>query len=206
MNGKVNDNASKPIASAYDKIKEAIEKIEKLGGNHPVRISVNVNAIINGVDEAVEKMNTAARRLEKALRRLNAAKSGGSGGFTGGYGGHAAEHHNGGKIRPIYRAHGGSIFNSRGTDIVPAMLTPGEYVVNRMAASRIGDETLWRLNHMDLAGALRSLSARVGQSIVPRGNVINNTTNNTRNNNVSIHNNSSAGVGLGRANRWVMSL
>ena len=206
VNGKVNDNASKPIASAYDKIKEAIEKIEKLGGNHPVRISVNVNAIINGVDEAVEKMNTAARRLEKALRRLNAAKSGGSGGFTGGYGGHAAEHHNGGKIRPIYRAHGGSIFNSRGTDIVPAMLTPGEYVVNRMAASRIGDETLWRLNHMDLAGALRSLSARVGQSIVPRGNVINNTTNNTRNNNVSIHNNSSAGVGLGRANRWVMSL
>jgi TP901 family phage tail tape measure protein len=33
----------------------------------------------------------------------------------------------------IYRAFGGSIFKPRGTDTVPAMLTPGEFVVNRKA-------------------------------------------------------------------------
>lgn len=31
---------------------------------------------------------------------------------------------------PVYRAAGGSIFKPRGTDTVPAMLTPGEFVIN----------------------------------------------------------------------------
>lgn len=34
---------------------------------------------------------------------------------------------------PVYLADGGNIFKPRGTDTVPAMLTPGEFVVNRKA-------------------------------------------------------------------------
>jgi len=37
---------------------------------------------------------------------------------------------------PAYRAAGGSIFQPRGTDTVPAMLTPGEFVVNRKATQK----------------------------------------------------------------------
>lgn len=36
--------------------------------------------------------------------------------------------------RPIYQEEGGPIFAPRGTDTVPAMLTPGEFVVNRASA------------------------------------------------------------------------
>ena len=36
----------------------------------------------------------------------------------------------------LYRALGGSIFKPKGTDTVPAMLTPGEFVVNRAAVNR----------------------------------------------------------------------
>jgi len=38
------------------------------------------------------------------------------------------------EVVPANRARGGSIFQSRGTDTVPAMLTPGEFVVNRQSA------------------------------------------------------------------------
>lgn len=37
-----------------------------------------------------------------------------------------------------YRAVGGSIFKPKGSDTVPAMLTPGEFVVNKQAASKHG--------------------------------------------------------------------
>ena len=202
IDGKVDDKVKPLLDKEYKKIKDAIDQFDKLPKSKT--ITVTISARVLGTQAAIQTAKDAIELAKSAIAGINAHVNKPITVHTGA-GGHVTPH-NGGKIHPIYRAHGGSVFNSRGTDIVPAMLTPGEYVVNRMAASRVGDETLWRLNHMDLAGALRSLSARVGQSIVPRGNVINNTTNNTRNNNVSIHNSSSAGVGLGRANRWVMSL
>jgi TP901 family phage tail tape measure protein len=36
----------------------------------------------------------------------------------------------------VYRANGGSIFKPRGTDTIPAMLTPGEFVVNAKATDK----------------------------------------------------------------------
>jgi hypothetical protein len=44
----------------------------------------------------------------------------------------------------VYRALGGSIFKPKGTDTVPAMLTPGEFVVNRAAVNRDGNLALLR--------------------------------------------------------------
>ena len=44
---------------------------------------------------------------------------------------------------PKYFAAGGF---SRGTDTIPAMLTPGEFVINKNAASEIGINNLNRLN------------------------------------------------------------
>ena len=38
----------------------------------------------------------------------------------------------------VYRNEGGSIFQSQGTDTVPAMLTPGEFVVNKASTQKYG--------------------------------------------------------------------
>lgn len=49
-------------------------------------------------------------------------------------------------LKPQYREKGGSIFKSQGTDTVPAMLTPGEFVINKKSAQRIGYGNLNRMN------------------------------------------------------------
>ena len=47
---------------------------------------------------------------------------------------------------PVYKADGGTIFKPRGTDTVPAMLTPGEFVIRKSAVDRIGAGTLAAMN------------------------------------------------------------
>lgn len=47
-----------------------------------------------------------------------------------------------------YRVGGGSIFKPRGTDTVPAMLSPGEYVIKKSAVDAIGVDALNDINHM----------------------------------------------------------
>ena len=47
----------------------------------------------------------------------------------------------------VYRANGGSIFQPKGTDTVPAMLTPGEFVIRKSAVDKIGAGNLAALNN-----------------------------------------------------------
>lgn len=103
-----------------------------------------------------------------------------------------------GKHGVTYRQFGG--FVPRGTDTVPAMLTPGEYVLNRNASNVLGTEVLQRLNHLDIRGAITALATRAGRQISP--NVVNNTRNE-----ITINNHTpSSDVGLTRASRWVKQL
>ena len=67
----------------------------------------------------------------------------------------------------IYKAFGGSIFKAKGTDTVPAMLTPGEYVLKKSAVDAVGKEFMDRLNGLDFKGALTALSKRVGMGMIP---------------------------------------
>lgn len=203
IKGEIDNQAKKELDDEYDAINKAIKKFDKLPKSKTVRIQINTE--INGKDAAIAAASNAIDAIKKAILGMDATISK-TVNTSITYGGHGHSVHNGGKIRPIYRAHGGSVYNSRGTDTIPAMLTKGEYVINRMAASRIGDTALWRLNHMDIAGALRSLATKAGQGIVPHSNVVNNTTNNTKNIDVDIHNGSGGNIGLGRANRWVRSI
>lgn len=46
----------------------------------------------------------------------------------------------------IYKADGGNIFQPKGTDTVPAMLTPGEFVMKKSAVDRIGAGNLSAMN------------------------------------------------------------
>ena len=74
--------------------------------------------------------------------------------------------HTGGLISNVgvlYRARGGlasnPMFKREGTDTIPAMLTPGEYVQNRDAVKYFGVDFMRRINHKDLNGALQSFGS-----------------------------------------------
>lgn len=63
--------------------------------------------------------------------------------------------------RPQLRASGGPIdWRPHGTDTVPAMLTPGEFVMRRSAVSTLGKQFMERINALDIAGAVKSLYYR----------------------------------------------
>lgn len=63
---------------------------------------------------------------------------------------------------PIYRAGGGSVFfKPRGSDTVPAMLTPGEFVMRKTAVDKIGVPILSMLNSMNIPGAIDALIAKI---------------------------------------------
>ena len=47
---------------------------------------------------------------------------------------------------PVYRSNGGSIFKPKGTDTVPAMLSPGEFVIRKSAVDAIGADNLAAMN------------------------------------------------------------
>tara|TARA_R100000808_G_scaffold24175_1_gene55026 strand:- start:463 stop:678 length:216 start_codon:yes stop_codon:yes gene_type:complete len=62
------------------------------------------------------------------------------------------------KSKLQYKEFGGTIFKPRGTDTVPAMLTPGEYVLNAEAVESIGVDNL---EYMNETGSLPVSDARM---------------------------------------------
>lgn len=125
-------------------------------------------------------------------------------------GGMIAERYNGGQI-PEYHSTGGRVgermkgklswftgnrASGPSTDTVPAMLTPGEYVLKRSVANALGKGFLDALNTMNLNSAMAHLQNKVA------GNVTNNTYNNITQN---VDNKASYLNGLGSIRRVVRS-
>jgi hypothetical protein len=54
---------------------------------------------------------------------------------------------------------------SMGTDTVPAMLTPGEFVIKKSAVDRIGASTLVKINGYADGGLVGGVSAVAGDSV-----------------------------------------
>lgn len=98
----------------------------------------------------------------------------------------------GGLISPIYRASGGL---SQGIDTVPAMLSPGEYVVKRSAVAKAGLGVLNALNHGDLGAAARSIGSRFTNSWNNSRSYASTVNNNqkTVTNNVTVNNRTRGG-------------
>ena len=104
----------------------------------------------------------------------------------------------------IYAANG--MFIPHGTDTVPAMLTPGEYVVRRKAAAAFGKAFMDRVNALDIHGAFRALSHRM--SVPSTGSFIANNQR-TYDNHASVTQNivtNSQSFTHRRARRWVRAL
>lgn len=112
----------------------------------------------------------------------------------------------------IYRSKGGSVFGDifkpKGTDTVPAMLTPGEYVNRKKAVDTFGIRFFQRINHLDVAGAFRELSARFGSVVgTSRGTSITNNITNNNSPTINQHiNTNNPNFAFKRANRYVMAL
>lgn len=89
----------------------------------------------------------------------------------------------------VYRATGGEVFGKRGSDTVPAMLTPGEFVLRKSAVDKLGVGVVRRLNNMDIRGAYNQMfgnmnhHARIQPSV---RSIVNNITNNNVTNNANI--------------------
>lgn len=186
--------AAKAIADAWAKIQDEYSKSVKVKiklGDHKNSVTPYINAAIRSINNAVNRIPSSVDKTvtvnikpgapNDPLGLLNPPHTGGSIVKNG----------------PVYKALGGFAFKPRGTDTIPAMLTPGEYVMNRMAANAIGSDVLQRLNHLDISGAIRGLYMRTGML---------GTVNNTKNANVTVNNYNAPDVGFAKASRWVQQL
>lgn len=184
--------------------KSAVDQIfQTLNGDlENVEVEVHINGKVTGHDKLIADINDAKSKIMSAVRSIpnsitrhvyihvtphvnvgsfhvpTASELGG-----GQYRGGLITGKNG---RALYRAKGGSIFGNifkpKGTDTVPAMLTPGEYVHRKEAVDTFGIRFMQKVNQLDVAGAFRELSARMGSSVMSRrGTTIynNNITNNS---------------------------
>ena len=111
---------------------EAEARIEKQG----TRIG---EVIVNAIERLLQNVaDKADQNANLGQTGRGAPNSQGRGYATGGI---------------VYREGGGSIFKPQGTDTVPAMLTPGEFVVKKSAVDHYGSDTLEKLNNKTLYAA-----------------------------------------------------
>lgn len=187
-----------------------------------VEVTVNIKGEVKGADDLVSKINKAHTQITNAVRKIpstitktvtvniNGSVNNNLPGFSSGldWPPHTGGYIDGKHRRPLYRAKGGIInpFRPKGTDTVPTVLTPGEYVMKRSAVDTFGVRFMQRINNMDIRGAMRELSARAGHlATVNRGITYNYTTNN--NQQVTQHiNTNNPNFAYKRSNRYVTAL
>lgn len=162
----------------YDSKKKVINEIKKgkkqiqnqKGG---ISFSIPVRVWFNVITNAA----SALAKITKARWAVQRGATGQAGPITVGPG----QSMGGLRTRSgvLYRSGGG--FAPRGTDTVPAMLTPGEYVHKKQAVDFFGVDFMRKVNNMDVRGAMESLLTKAGTSIgVGRQSIVNNTVNNNQ--------------------------
>lgn len=190
---KGQDDVVKDVKKQIDVVKKRIQNLDAFVRKQiNVALSERTVGITGAVEAAKAGINAAMSAIKSIPSTVNKPIT-----VNTNPGGHVPKQF-GGKAR-VFRANGGSI--RRGTDSVEALLTPGEWVMNRHATSMLGDDVLSKLNRLDVRGALDSLSLRAGQI---QSRTINN--NSTKNANVTVNNYHSDGVGYSRAGRFVRAL
>lgn len=204
------------FATFISQLKSALESLKDIQGDFELDIEVklatgfqsSVKNVVTSINNAKKRISTAAGKglnitipvrvtfslstnfggvlagILSQRRRLS--------GMSGRVGHSGVQEATGGMV---YRAHGGGIpWKRRGTDTVPAMLTPGEYVHNKRAVNTFGIDFMRKVNNLDVKGAMNELMHRAGgMANVNRGVSI--TNNNYNNQKVTI-NNSNAGAGF----------
>lgn len=190
-------------ASALGKIKNNSEGI----GGSLITASLGISALGNACasnKDSVGQMASSIAKLSNALNEMPKSVNVNFGGVFGNAVGSAIDSlfSNGGVV---YRANGGSLFKPRGTDTVPAMLTPGEFVMRRRAVSAFGANFMNRINNLDVDGAIRALTIKAGSRVFGRSFVTNYNRDNHATVNQNIYN-ASQNYSQRRASRWARAL
>lgn len=175
------------VQGVIKNIKNAKKDIEKL--KTPIRFNIPVTvtfSVSTNAYSAIAKLKQDRQLVSNARNNVMTPMEQAKGGL-------------------IYRAHGGGIpWRRRGTDTVPAMLTPGEYVHNKRAVSTFGIDFMRKVNSLDMKGAMNELMHRAGHMAnINRGTTINNTTYNNQKVNITNNGNSGAGFTFKSASRFV---
>ncbi|MBO0467863.1 hypothetical protein JZO73_10005 [Enterococcus plantarum] len=122
-------------------------------------------SLIDGFKEGIRGMATA---INEELKNVKTAT-------TKSQGGEVEFHASGGLA---------GIFKKKGTDTVPAMLTPGEFVQRRAAVSTFGLDFMNKVNNLDVRGAFSALTGRFNTQsmLIPAVSTVVNNINHTTNN------------------------
>ena len=139
-------------------LKAKIKKLEKeiselVEQRNTARTNAGRNSIQAKIDEKNNQLRYTKEALDDARAKLEslkpkAAGGGGGGGGGGGVGpvmkamGGLIKYSMGGKVASRYLSSGGSL----GSDTIPAMLTPGEFVIKRPAVQNFGVKKLEAIN------------------------------------------------------------
>ena len=208
------------IQGFVDSVNSLMDSIDSLTGEHEIEASVKLKSnevigadkVVKTIEDAVTAIQNAWKKMPYSLSRTININVGGrlnASGFnsalergrrytgvqpyTGGYASRKGL---------LYRSNGGSIFKPRGTDVIPAMLSEGEYVQRKKAVDTFGIDFMRKVNNLDVRGAVQALLARGGNvtSTLNRQSVVNNTVNDNRRvtQNINTNNPSMARMSLGR--------
>ena len=219
--GKSYGNAlKKGFGTAIDKLSDVIDsQITKLRNNSSKFTAIGTlfgNSMALAFARASEGLSSSISRqvrdIQDSLNSISMPTFNTNIGTSGG----AVHASTGGFISSsrnvLYRSNGGlaSVFKPRGTDTIPAMLSPGEYVLNSRAVKAMGVSNLNRLNSLDIKGMFYSMARRFGIQQMSKSPITTyNVTNiNNNNNNAKVTQNmrGSQGFSYVRANRWARSL
>lgn len=174
------------------------------GANAGASYSNGFNNSINLNTPNGTTTTTTTTKAQKLFSRVNGGVSGWAKKLFGSTGGYIT------KDGILYRANGGEVFQPRGTDRIPAMLSEGEYVMQRRATSAFGTKFMQRINNLDLGGAIKALGMRGGQLAYATPTVnIDNSKHVTYNNNQSVNmtnNHASQGYSEARASRYLRKM
>lgn len=183
-----------PEAGDWDTLtRQAYQMVEKLVENNRGLDLLTqegwTSTMINGHQISIEDTEIMLKELRKWL------KDHGVEGYA-----------KGGFIKPIYRASGGGA--SRGVDIVPAYLQPGEFVQPKTAVETAGIGVMQALRTGDLAQAYKLIGSKINGSWNNSRNDYSSRDNRRyQNNNFFIRNNSRSsrvGSGVSLSNRLAL--
>lgn len=154
--------------------------------NHLVREFARITAAINQAKAAVDALQAALNALVAQSYMISIGLTGPGAGMIGRMATGGLVNSNG---KASYYDKGGSIFKPKGTDIVPAMLTPGEYVMRKKAVDAIGVHTLRNLNRLNIPAAIDGLMHRAYRPSIAGLMSYNNTINRYDNRSYSVNQN-----------------
>lgn len=137
---------------------QAVGNLSSALGTNTTTLSTNnnnlttINTTLNNLKGTIDPVKSALGNLTNAINNLRtviAAKPAG-GGFIGGGGGRPR----GGARPPRGFASGGLVPGTGNRDTVPAMLTPGEFVIRKSAVKSIGTGALGEINGYNKGGVV----------------------------------------------------